>query len=218
MKQEIENEIRSFILSTTTSAAINEWKDASSNQKEPLYDYRGDHVEHVVYLAKQLAIESNADLEVVTLAAWFHDSSKPGIQGLENRNHGVASAANARRWLQERKYDSRLIDRVCEAIEKHVGLTLKNPLEPIEAQVLWEADKLLKLGLIGTLHYVLNGIRIEPGNSLSDFHSKLVEFLPLASAIAISMATSKGKELGRQRLKTLQDFVEILGSELETKE
>jgi nicotinamide-nucleotide amidase len=214
MKQNTEQQIKALILSATATAAIEEWKEVSNSQKKPLYDYRGDHVEHVVSLARQLAIESNADLEVVTLAAWFHDFSKPGIGGLENRNHGVESAASARAWLQQRDYNPSLVDRVCDAIEKHVGLTLKKPLQPIEAQVLWEADKLLKLGLIGLLHYILNGIRIEPGNSLSDFHHKLVEFLPLASKIAGSMSTPKGKELASERLSTLYDLSGILESEL----
>lgn len=214
MTLDIEEQIRAHILSATTQAAINEWKEAGISQKVPLYDYRGDHVEHVVKLSRDLAAAANADLEVVTLAAWFHDSSKPGIGGLENRNHGRESAANARKWLEQRDFDSVLIDRVCDAIEKHVGLTLKKPLEPIEAQVLWEADKLLKLGLIGLLHYILNGIRIEPGNSLGGFYDKLVEFLPLASRISKSMATPRGIELAELRLKSLTNLVGILGFEL----
>lgn len=214
MKRNIEKQIKAHILSTTAAAAIEEWKEASDNQKKPLYDYRGDHVEHVVKLAKSLAVAVNADLEVVTLAAWFHDSAKPGLEGLKIRNHGVASAAHAREWLQENEFDSLLIDRVCDAIEKHVGLTLKKPLEPIEAQVLWEADKIYKLGVIGLLQYILNGIRIEPGNDLRDFYDKLVEFLPLASRIANSMSTKKGKELGRVRLEALEYIIQELGTEL----
>jgi len=214
MKQDIENQIKSYILSTTASAAIDEWKEASVNQKEPLYDYRGDHVQQVVHLAKILAVDANADLEVVTIAAWLHDSAKPGLGGVEIHDHGVASAALAREYLLERDFELHLINKVCEVIEKHVGLTLKKPLEPIEAQVIWEADKIYKLGLIGFLQYILNGIRIEPGNSLRDFHTKLVGFLPLASEIAGSMATPKGKIIAEERLRTLKNLSEILGSEL----
>jgi uncharacterized protein len=214
MKQKTEEIIRALVLSTTASAAIDEWKDASAAQEKPLYDYRGDHVQQVVHLAKLLAVDANADLEIVTLAAWFHDFAKPGLGEEKILNHGVASSEYARNWLQEREFDSKMIDRVCDSIEKHVGLTLKKPLESIEAQVLWEADKIHKLGVIGLLQYVLNGIRIEPGNNLGDFHTKLVEFLPLASEIASYMVTSKGKQLAKERLKTMQDLAEILGSEL----
>ena len=214
MKQVTEDQIRTLVLSTTTAAAINEWKLASADQKKPLYDYRGDHIEQVVKLAKELALKTDANLEVVTLAAWFHDYAKPGLGGISIKDHGTESAKLAKEWLIERKVDSEVIARVCDAIRKHVGLTLEKPLEPIEAQILWEADKIHKLGLIGLLQYVLNGIRIEPGNSLRDFHSRLVEFLPLASKIAKSVVTETGKKIAFERLKTLQDLAKILESEL----
>jgi uncharacterized protein len=214
MKQNMEEQIRKVVLSTTAAAAIDEWKVSSANQKEPLYNYRGDHIEQVVQLAKYLAFETSADYEVVTLAAWFHDFAKPGLGGVVIQNHGVASAKLAEKWLIEKGYDTLIVEKVCDAIRKHVGLTLEKPLEPIEAQILWEADKIHKLGLVGLLQYILNGIRIQPGNSLMDFHSKLVEFLPLASKIAKSAVTEKGKVLAYERLRTLQDFTRILGTEL----
>jgi uncharacterized protein len=214
MKRDIEEQIKKLVLSTTAAAAIDEWKTASANQIKPLYDYRGDHVEQVVQLAKLLAVEANADIEVVTVAAWFHDYSKPGIGGTSIKDHGTASAKLAKEWLSGKKFNASFIERVCDAIQKHVGLTLKKPLEPIEAQVLWEADKIHKLGLIGLLQQILNGIRIEPGNTLKDFHSILVEFLPLASKIANSVVTQRGKALAYERLKVIQDLTKILGSEL----
>jgi uncharacterized protein len=214
MKQQIEEEIRRLVHSMTSAAAIEEWKSSSENQKKPLYDYRGDHIEQVVHLAKYLATESNADLEVVTLAAWFHDLAKPGLGGTSIKNHGIASAEIARKWLTEKEYDTAAISRICQAIEQHVGLTLKKPLGSIEAQVLWEADKIHKLGLIGLLQYILNGIRIEPGNSLGDFHTRIVEFLPLAEKIAASAVTEKGKALANRRLQTLKELAKMLEEEL----
>jgi uncharacterized protein len=180
----------------------------------PLYNYRGDHVEQVVRLAKHLAIKTEADLEIIEFAAWFHDSAKPGLGGVAIRNHGIASAELAEKWMKKNGYDSAFVEKVCDVIKKHVGLTLEKPLEPIEAQILWEADKVHKLGLIGLLQYILNGIRIHPGNTLGDFHTKLVQFLPLASRIADSVVTDRGKELAYDRLKTLQDLARTLESEL----
>jgi HD superfamily phosphodiesterase len=214
MKPEIEDQIKELIVTTTSIAAINEWKEASDHQDVPLYNYRGDHVEQVVRLAKHLAEHTKSDMDVVILAAWFHYSAKPGLGGVSIQHHGVASAKVAEDWLLKNGVDPSIVKKVCDAIKKHVGLTLEKSLEPIEAQVLWEADKIHKLGLVGLLHYVLNGIRIEPGNSLKEFHSKLVEFLPLATKIAKSVVTERGKELVHERLKTLQDLVRILGSEL----
>jgi HD superfamily phosphodiesterase len=217
MKKGIEEQIRKMVKDTTSWEAIEEWKAASNNQDAPLYNYRGDHIEQVVQLAKHLAAETDADIEVVILAAWFHDYAKPGLGGVSIQNHGVLSAELAAEWLSKNGFDPNIILSVCDAIKKHVGLTLKKPLEPIEAQVLWEADKINKLGLVGLLQYVLNGIQIQPGNSLKDFHSKLIEFLPLASKIAGSVVTERGKVLANERLRTLQDLVRILGAELNSK-
>lgn len=215
MKPNVEQQIRKLVMSTTAAAAIEEWKAASENQRDPLYDYRGDHIEQVVQLAKYLATEAHADLEVVTLAAWFHDLAKPGLGGISIEDHGTASAEIARAWLTERKFSEARIVRVCDAIKKHVGLTLKKPLEPIEAQVLWEADKIHKLGLIGLLQYILNGIRIKPGSGLKDYRDMLRDFLPLASKIAAGAATAKGKDLAQSRLMTLQELQKTLESELD---
>ncbi|MBN2230604.1 MAG: HD domain-containing protein [Candidatus Thorarchaeota archaeon] len=214
MRPDIEVQIKKMVIATTSVAAIEEWKDASENQNVPLYNYRGDHVEQVVNLAKHLASKIDADIEVVSLAAWFHDFAKPGLGGVAIRDHGVASAELAKDWLLKNGFEELLIRKVCDVIKKHVGLTLEAPLSPIEAQILWEADKIHKLGLVGLLQYILNGIRIYPGNSLLEFHTKLVEFLPLAEKIARSVVTERGKELAIERLETLQNLTRILGSEL----
>ncbi|MDH4214072.1 MAG: HD domain-containing protein [Candidatus Thorarchaeota archaeon] len=212
----IEEQIKRMVANTTSKAAIEEWIEASKSQQEPLYNYRGDHVEQVVGLAKHLASKLDADMEVIILAAWFHDFAKPGLGGIEIQHHGVASAELAKEYLTKNGYEIDIVEKVCDVIRKHVGLTLDRPLEPIEAQILWEADKIHKLGLVGLLQYVLNGIRMHPGKNLSDFHIQLVEFLPLASRIAASVVTERGKELAFERLQTLQDLTRILESELKS--
>ena len=208
------DDFQKLIEATTTKAAIEEWRDSGNNQKYPLYNYRNDHVHEVVDLARHIASFVNADMEVVTLAAWFHDSAKPGIGGLSAKNHGETSAGIAEHHLAASGIDPITIARVAEVMKKHVGLTLKKPLEPIEAQVLWEADKILKLGLIGVLHYILNGIRITPGMSLPVISERIREFLPLAKRIADSMVTDRGKAIAQERLRTLQDFSKTLELEL----
>ncbi len=214
MKSIAEDQIRMIIESTTKKAAITEWKKASKKQRVPLYNYRLDHVEQVVELAKHIGPTTDADMEIVVLAAWFHDLAKPGLEGIEIRNHGVASAELAEHWLVENGYDSDIILRVSDAIRKHVGLKLKKPLEPIEAQVLWESDKILKLGLIGLLQHVLNGVRIFPGQELDDIARRLHEFLPLAQEIANSVVTERGKEIANERLQSLEKLSKMMDSEL----
>lgn len=205
---------RKLIESTTEKAAIEEWKEAAEKQRNSLYNYRYDHVLEVVDLARELAKSAGADVEVVTLAAWFHDSAKPGVGGISTEKHGIASAELAEYYLAASGVEQDTISRVSDVIAKHVGLTLERPLEPIEAQVLWEADKILKLGFIGLLHFILNGIRISPGQRLDEISVKIKEFLPLAQRIADSVVTERGKMLARERLQTLHDLSRILESEI----
>lgn len=214
MKPDIEDQIRQIVESTTKKAAIAEWKKASEKQRIPLYNYRFDHVKEVVELAKYIGTTTDADMEVVTLAAWFHDLAKPGLEGIEIRDHGKASAELAEHWMVENGYDSDVILKVSNAIRKHVGLKLEKPLESIEAQVLWESDKILKLGLIGLLQYVLNGVRISPGQGLDDIAGRLNEFLPLAQGIADSVETDRGKEIANERMQSLHTLSKMLNSEL----
>jgi len=211
---DIENQLQQLIESSTKKAAIEEWKSSSKKQRRPLYNYRGDHVEQVVRLAKHIGSSTDADMEIVILAAWFHDLAKPGIEGVEIRHHGEVSAELAEEWLAQAGYDIDIISRVTDAVRKHVGLKLEKPLEPIEAQVLWEADKIFKLGIVGLLQYVLNSIRISPGQNLEAIAEKLREFLPLAEDIAGSVVTEKGKEIAAERLNNLHQLADMLDSEL----
>ncbi len=214
MNENIEKTLRRIVEVSTRKAAIEEWRAASEKQLVPLYNYRFDHVEEVVDLARNIASGTDANLDVVILAAWLHDLAKPGIGGIPAQHHGIASADLAEHILPEQGIDSKTIIQVLDVIRKHVGLTIKEPLEPIEAQVLWEADKIIKLGIVGLLQYVLNSVRITPGQDLKNIANKLREFLPLASEIAGCVVTDRGKVIAEERLQRLQILSEMLDSEL----
>ncbi|MHA2025321.1 MAG: HD domain-containing protein [Candidatus Thorarchaeota archaeon] len=217
MKGDIEQRLRKIVQVSTRKAAINEWNQAAHNQKIPLYNYRGDHIDEVVVLAKHLAKGTNADMEVITLAAWLHDLAKPGVGGISAQHHGIASAEMAEEILTKEKIDHATIVKVSDVIRKHVGLTLKEPLEPIEAQIIWEADKILKLGMIGLIQYVLNGVRLFPGRSVEILADGVREFLSLAKSIAECVVTDRGKAIAQERLKTLHIISEALDVELSPK-
>ncbi|MHA2068674.1 MAG: HD domain-containing protein, partial [Candidatus Thorarchaeota archaeon] len=164
--------------------------------------------------AKQIAEGSEADIDVIILSAWLHDLAKPGVEGISAERHGIVSAEMAEEILTQEKIDRGKIEKVSDAIRKHVGLTLTQPLQPLEAQILWEADKILKLGMIGLLQYVLNGIRIFPGRSLERIADETREFLNLATNIAECMVTKRGKAIAQERLQTLHNLSETLDNEL----
>ncbi len=212
MKSELDQQIMSKIIDGTRKAALREWRELVAESDEPIFDYRGDHVLLVTSLARLLARAAGADERVVTLAALLHDSAKPGLGGADD--HEILSAQIAEKILLEAGVDRELIGRVCEAIRKHAGLTLDEPLVPIEAQVLWEADKLAKLGVTGMLHHLINGLRLRPGLNMRQLAKSISDFLPLASKITASMHTEMAQRIALERMRHLRELSMALDLEL----
>ncbi|MFW9888764.1 MAG: HD domain-containing protein [Candidatus Thorarchaeota archaeon] len=212
MKPGLEDRLRNMVLKESEAEAHREWTQAQPESKEPLYNYRFDHVAHVVALSTHLAKEVGADIDIVRIAAWLHDIAKPGMGGVQR--HGKPGAKRAREVLEKENLDKETIDRVCDAIEKHVGLTLEAQIQPIEAQVLWDADKLTKLGMFGAIHFLVNGIKINPGWPMTSVAKALRDFMPIAERIKDSMNTKPGKRIAEKRLSSLKTFSELLDEEL----
>lgn len=213
MEDRLDAELMEFIRSTTEKAAREDWVRAVRAQDAPPYNYRFDHVAEVVKVAEYLAEGTSADPLVIRIAGWLHDAAKPGIG--EMKNHAEASAEIAFALLSETKLEQQLIEKVCDTIRKHAGLTIDEPLEPLEAQILWEADKIVKLGMIGFMHYVLNSVQMAPGKTLRDLSRETEKYLPLATKIAASMHTKKGRKMAKERLETLKRVSNALSTELE---
>ena len=116
--------------------------------REPLFNYRWEHVKAVVTLTLKLADLTGADREVIEAAAWLHDVCKR-----EGENHPEAGAQFARRFLPKTDFPSQKIDSVARAIENHIGLWRNEPLQDLESQVLWDGDKLAKIGLTAAFHF-----------------------------------------------------------------
>lgn len=212
MKSNIESHLERILEEKTKHCSRLEWIEDIRSSKEPPYDYRLDHTRRVVKLAKKICNEMKADMETITLAAWLHDIAKPGNHGVPN--HGEKSAEMASEILLEMGYDAEIISRVRDMISKHVGLTLEKHIEPLEAQILWEADKLDKLGIVGYVNGIIVFPRMQPGKTMDDLSKWLREFFPLADRIASSMYTPIGKIIAQERLKHLKEMSKMLEYEL----
>lgn len=128
-------------LAQARARAEDEATDASGL---PSLAYRWEHVQAVVGLSLRLAPQVGADDAIVEAAAWLHDINKG------QRDHAAAAAAEARTFLPNTDFPPARISAVVAAIAQHEGLTRlpgAAPLEPLEAAVLWDADKLSKLGV-----------------------------------------------------------------------
>ncbi|MHA1481550.1 MAG: HD domain-containing protein [Candidatus Thorarchaeota archaeon] len=213
MDKELEMKIQMIVKSRTSEFARAEWIQTQEREERPLFDYRFDHVREVVRIAKHLALETGAQMEVVVIASWLHDISKLGMGNVPN--HGKASAVIARHILVEQGVELDIINEVCDAIIKHVGLTLEKPLSPIEAQIVWEADKIVKLGASGLIHFIINGIKFKPGLSSVEIAKEIRKFLNLAEEITASMNTEASKKIASMRLENLRRICRALDEELD---
>ena len=111
----------------TVAEARDAWNLPTAEQIP--FNYRWEHVQQVVRLARWLAHETTADLDIVEAAAWLHDVSKG------EPKHGVAGAKQARTILGQTDFPQAKIDGVAVAIAVHVGLYRPedaSPLSPID--------------------------------------------------------------------------------------
>ncbi len=212
MKDGLEEKLMQLVVSRTSTAAREEWLKSQQESEAPLFNYRYSHVSQVVAVAKDLAKAAGADMDIITTAAWLHDLAKPGMGDVPG--HGETSAKDAREILLKEGIDPEIVERVCDTIRKHVGLTLDSPLEPMEAQILWEADKLVKLGVTAFVHMMVYMQQAKPGFSLSSLADELRDYLSLAGRIAASMNTKRAQELARIRLDAMKSTSDLLDSEI----
>lgn len=181
--------------------------------EDPRFNYRWEHIKAVVAIAERLAEELGADRDVVRAAAWLHDLAKEEIaEGKDG--HGEASAQEARRILEATDFPKEKIPQVMEAIARHVGLFSDKPLASLEAAILWDADKLSKLGAVSLVHFLMANPAWRPGMTTQEVWARGREWLDLAKGIVQSMNTAPAKKMAQQRYQFLEKFYQQLAREL----
>jgi uncharacterized protein len=183
----------------------------------PPFNYRLEHIRAVVDIAVALAEQSGADAEVCLAAAWLHDVAK-AYREERGDGHGQRGAVRAAAILRRTDFPPHKIPAVSETIVGHVGLFRDNAPENIEAAVLFDADKLSKLGATSIVHFLCSyPATARVGGSTAGtttIAEELRRWLDLAPRIVASLSTGAGREMGAQRLAFLRMFVEQLEAEL----
>ncbi len=181
--------------------------DAEARASGWTFNYRWEHVREVVRLAGWLARETGADVEVVEAAAWLHDVAKT------EPHHALVGAQRARDILADTDFPPAKLDRIVDAIAQHEGLFRDSVLEPLEAAVLWDADKLSKLGATGRLHFLAAGfaIRHTTEDMLADERHWIEN---IATRTARSMNTRPGLVEAARRLAAMEAAHAALAREL----
>ncbi len=110
-------------------------------------EYRFNHIRNVVEIAERIAREEGADVDVVRVAALFHDVAKLEA---DQDVHAEEGARVAREFLESRgEYAPSFVQAVVTAVEDHSYQGSVTDLS-LETQCLVEADLLDKVGANGT--------------------------------------------------------------------
>ncbi len=181
-----------------------------------------EHVRRVTNMAERIARAEGADVEIVRVAALLHDI---GLD--EGRAGHEASAANrARDILREHGYDQPFIAAVAHAIESHRFRSGPAP-QTLEAQVLFDADKLDSIGAVGIARaFAFGGHRgqplwaevpadyVEPVDDSRSPHTPVHEFHVKLKKIKDRLYTPTGRTLAEERHVFMVRFYEQLDREV----
>jgi uncharacterized protein len=182
-----------------------------------------DHVLRVYFLAERMAIEEEADLEVVRAAALLHDVE----DGSGRADHHEVSALFARKTLEQRNWLQGDIRAVEHCIRAHRYRKGEDP-QTIEAQVIFDADKLDAIGAIGVARALAYAVQagqplyespsarfLESGQKESgESHSAYHEFIFKLRNIKERLYTNSGKRIARHRHAFMVQYFEFLGDEI----
>jgi len=170
-------------------------------------EYRFNHILNVVDLGTDIAAEENADVDVVRVAALFHDVAKLEA---DQDVHAEAGARIAREYLRSHSdFHESFIERVCDAVAKHSYQGDLSDL-PLETQCLIEADLLDKVGANGTILMLLR-MGYESRTHM-DAATMLDRVLERGENAVERIDSDTGESIAHQRLKRVRWFQEwVLG-------
>jgi uncharacterized protein len=201
-----QNKWRETVQAAALAAATKEER-ARLKVDEIAFNYRWEHIQVVVRLALRLANLTGADKEIVEASAWLHDIAKEC-----SHHHGKGGAQVARQILTATDFAPHKIEAVVDAIVKHVGMSTAEPIEPLEAAVLWDADKLSKLGATAVLHFT--GLLVMQGKNTEQLMDVLLDDSWQDDTLR-SFNTAPARAAGRKRLEAFQAFGKRAAQELD---
>lgn len=186
-----------------------------------------DHVLRVLALAEKIGTKLGADIEIITAAVLLHDAAgaHPGPQSARSR-HELTSAEFAHEVLSDEGWPNGRIEAVQHCIRAHRFRGDEAP-QSLEAQILFDSDKLDVLGAFGiarTISYAIQagepiyatpsdkflktGDR-EPGEAHSAYH----EYLFKLRKVRERLHTEWAKQIAGEREQLLVSFFAQLDAE-----
>jgi uncharacterized protein len=196
-------------------------------ENDPVHGF--DHIQRVYRMAERLALLEGADFEIVRASALLHDAEGGKTSGGEagRSNHQHDSARLARQVLLEEGWEESRIQQVEHCIRAHRFRDQREPPLTLEAQVLFDADKLDVIGAFGIARTIAFDVVVgqpifalpsekflshgekEAGEPHSSYH----EYLFKLSKIKDLLFTSSARSIAIGRSLFMDDFFEQMVSE-----
>ena len=196
-------------------------------EADSVHDF--DHILRVLALAERIAEAEGADAVVVRTAALLHDWGRAEAVA-QHLDHAQVAASRARTWLIARDYPLAQIEAVTHAIAAHRFRTDPAPAT-LEAQVLFDADKLDAIGAIGVARAFAYGgahnqrlwaplaavdlARWEAEGDNPRQHTPVHEFVVKLSRIKDRLYTPEGRAIAAERHAYMAAFYERLTAEVQ---
>jgi uncharacterized protein len=194
---------------------------------DPVHDF--NHILRVLALAERVGRAEGADLEIVRAAVLLHDASgaTPAGEASQRATHHEASAEFAGTVLATEGWPEARRAAVQHCIRAHRFRGTEAP-RSLEAQILFDCDKLDVLGAIGVAramaYAALAGQPLtgepseqfkatgekEPGEPHTPYH----EFLFKLSKVKDRMYTATARAIAEERHRYLQDYFDRLHREV----
>ncbi|AVK47276.1 phosphohydrolase [Clostridium sp. MF28] len=196
-----------------------------------------DHVFRVYNLCLLIAQhEKDIDLEILIPSALLHDIAR--VEESQDKtgeiDHAVLGSVIAEDILRTLEYEEEKIEKIKHCIITHRFRTGNEP-NTMEAKILFDSDKLDVIGASGiartfmlagqfgqrltvneSLDEYLEGNTVENGR-LKDVskHTPFIEYEVKFKKIPDKLYTDKAKEIGKERLKFMDEYFNRLKSEIE---
>ena len=182
------------------------------------------HTERVLALCEHIGAHEEADMDVLRLAAVLHDiGRKDEDDAAGGICHAERGAERARLILEEHDVAPDMVDSVVHCIEAHRFRNDREP-ETLEAQILFDADKLDSIGAVGVgraflfagevgavLHNPEKDVAETEAYSRED--SAYREYMVKLKHVQDRILTSEGKRMAAERHDYMVAFFERLDRE-----
>lgn len=196
-----------------------------------------DHVFRVYNLCLLIAQhEKDIDLEILIPSALLHDIAR--VEESQDKtgeiDHAVLGSVIAEDILRTLEYEEEKIEKIKHCIIAHRFRTGNEP-NTMEAKILFDSDKLDVIGASGIARTFMLagqfGQRLTVNKSLDGYlkdntvengrlkdvskHTPFIEYEVKFKKIPDKLYTDKAKEIGKERLKFMDEYFNRLKSEIE---